>query len=315
MDLLTDMLLQAGLRRRLLDLRALSPSTALRFPCDRSMGLHMVAQGQAYIHPRDGGDVLVLHAGDIAVMARGFDHVLATHEGPVDLAKVAIATAWPGDAGLPASTGNTVVLSGAYQFWHTPLHPLFAQLPDTYLLRADSLPRFGPLALTLGQLQQELQQPALGTDTIVHGLLDVAFAYGMREIVQRLGDAAQGFGPALRDPQVRQVVGWMHDDCAHPWTLDELAARAGMSRTGLAERFRDTMGDTPLSYLRTVRMQKAVHLLAETRHTLEQVAIEVGYQDAFSFSKVFKRVVGLAPKAFRQQDAADRALPWRMGGG
>jgi AraC-like DNA-binding protein len=314
MDLLTDMLLQAGLRRRLLDLRALSPTTALRFPCDRSMGLHLVTQGQVFVRPRDGGDALVLHAGDIAVMARGFDHVLATHEGPVDLGQVAIATAWPGDVGLPASIGNTVVLSGAYQFWHTPLHPLFAQLPDTYLLRADSLPRFGPLALTLGQLQQELQQPALGTDTIVHGLLDVAFTYALREIVQRLGDSAQGFGPALRDPQVRQVVGWMHDDCAHPWTLDELAARAGMSRTGLAERFRDTMGDTPLSYLRTVRMQKAVHLLAETRHTLEQVATEVGYQDAFSFSKVFKRVVGLAPKAFRQQDAADRASPWRMGG-
>jgi AraC-like DNA-binding protein len=45
------------------------------------------------------------------------------------------------------------------------------------------------------------------------------------------------------------------------------------------------------------------------------VAAEVGYQDAFSFSKVFKRTVGVSPKAFRQRDAADKAHPWRLGAG
>jgi uncharacterized membrane protein len=79
----------------------------------------------------------------------------------------------------------------------------------------------------------------------------------------------------------------------------------GVSRTSLAERFRDAMGDTPLNYLRTVRMQKAMRLLSETDSNLEQVSLEVGYQDAFSFSKVFKRTVGVAPKEFRRQDAAD----------
>jgi AraC-like DNA-binding protein len=47
-------------------------------------------------------------------------------------------------------------------------------------------------------------------------------------------------------------------------------------------------------------------------HKLEVVAAEVGYQDAFGFSKVFKRTVGLSPKAFRQRDAAERAHPWRL---
>jgi AraC-like DNA-binding protein len=48
---------------------------------------------------------------------------------------------------------------------------------------------------------------------------------------------------------------------------------------------------------------------------LEAVAAEVGYQDAFGFSKVFKRTVDVSPKAFRQRDAADQTHPWRVGAG
>ncbi|MBY0440138.1 MAG: helix-turn-helix transcriptional regulator, partial [Burkholderiales bacterium] len=105
------------------------------------------------------------------------------------------------------------------------------------------------------------------------------------------------------------------EDCAAPWTLEGLAARAGLSRTVLAERFRSAMGETPLAYLRTVRMQKAVRLLSETSRTLEQVAREVGYQDAFGFSRAFKRSTGLAPRAFRQRDQRDRADPMRLDAG
>ncbi len=91
-----------------------------------------------------------------------------------------------------------------------------------------------------------------------------------------------------------------------------LALPSAATRTALAQKFRLAMGDTPLSYLRTVRMQKAMHLLSHTDHTLDTVAGEVGYQDAFSFSKVFKRTVGQAPRDFRRQDTAERAAMGRL---
>jgi AraC-like DNA-binding protein len=322
MDLLTDLLQQAGLRRRLLDLRALAPTTPLRFPCERSIGLHVVTQGQAFLHAPSAPGVLALGRGDIAVMARGSNHVLSLQpqHGAAEAASEASALAshWTSQQGAPVSAGSTVVISGAYQLWNTPVHPFFAQMPDWFVLRADTLPQLGPLALTLGLLQQELQQQAqqqheLGADTVVHGLLDVIFTYVLRAVVERQGLQQPGWSQALRDPPVRQAVQLMHDDCAHPWTLDELAARVGLSRTVLAERFRLAMADTPLNYLRTVRMQKALSLLSETPHALEKLAAEVGYQDAFSFSKVFKRVVGVSPKEFRRRDAQERTLAWRMG--
>lgn len=79
MDLLTDILREAGLHRRLLDLSALTPARALRFPCEKSIGLHIVVQGTVYLHAASLPAPLALHAGDIALMARGCDHVLSLH--------------------------------------------------------------------------------------------------------------------------------------------------------------------------------------------------------------------------------------------
>ena len=91
-----------------------------------------------------------------------------------------------------------------------------------------------------------------------------------------------------------------------------LAQPCDLSRTGLAERFRKAMSDTILNYLRTVRIQKAMRILSETDQSLELVAQEVGYQDAFSISKAFKRIVGIAPRAFSTQDKHEKDQPRRF---
>ncbi|GCL64737.1 AraC family transcriptional regulator [Pseudaquabacterium pictum] len=315
MDLLTDLLQQAGLHRRLLDQRHLAPGAALRFPCDRSIGLHVVRQGPVYLHADSAGGVLALGSGDIALMARGCTHVLSLQATPPDPATLGDATAQPLQSTpvTPALPGAAAqVISGAYQLWHTPLHPFLQQLPAWFVLRADELPRLGPLSLALGLLADELEQDAPGARAVVHGLMDVVFSYLLRELLRRQAPGTAGWGQALRDPPVHRALALMQADCAHPWTLDSLAAAVGLSRTGLAQRFRQALGDTPLAHLRTLRMQQAMRLLGDTPQTLEQVAAAVGYQDAFSFSKVFKREVGQSPREFRRQDAATRQSPWRF---
>ena len=74
MDLLTDLLQQAGLQRKLLDLRRLDTTLALQFPCDKSIGLHVVTHGHIYIHTTTLAEPLALRVGDIALMARGCNH-------------------------------------------------------------------------------------------------------------------------------------------------------------------------------------------------------------------------------------------------
>ncbi len=58
-----------------------------------------------------------------------------------------------------------------------------------------------------------------------------------------------------------------------------------------------------------------MNLLAETDQRLEAIAAQEGYQDAFGFSKVFKRTLGVSPRTFRQRDAAEQRHPWRFRAG
>lgn len=312
-DPLTAVLRDTGLSRRLLDLDALGDGQALHFPCGRSIGLHLVLRGPIHVHAAGLAEPLALDSGDVALMARGCDHTLSVRPALAGLKTRRVDARDAGDA-APAP-GASAVLSGAYQFWHAPLHPLFAEMPPWSVLRASEMPRLGPLALTGSLLGEELRGAEPGAEIVTHGLLDVVFTYALRQVMARCAAAQPGWSQAVRDAQVGRAVALMHDDPAHPWTLDALAKQVGLSRTALAERFRDTMGDTPLNHLRTLRMQRATQLLADTDRRLEAVAAAVGYQDAFSFSKVFKRTVGMSPKAFRQLDKADRQSPLRFGAG
>jgi AraC-like DNA-binding protein len=325
MDILSDVLHVAGLRRRLLDLHGLTPEAALRFPCERSFGLHAVTRGHAFVHAPNLNEPLELQAGDLVLMARGCVHLLSLdREPPARTTTVPIARFVGGglsdnapdrlqESPPPhAPAAPTQVISAAYQLWHDPLHPFLRSLPPWFVVRGHSLPQLSAVPLTLGLLDRELGDQALGATSATHGLLDALFAFALREIAARENPGVPGWHHAIADRPIRQVLTLMHGNLGHGWTLDELGQQVGLSRSALAERFRSAMGDTPLNHLRTLRMQKAMQLLAETRQTLEQVAQAVGYQDAFGFSKVFKRTTGQSPRQFREQDAADRQTGWRI---
>ncbi len=310
MDILADLFREAGLQRRLLDMRHLAAGRALRFPCERSLGFHVVLEGTAWVHSPSLAQPIELHAGDIAVMGRGCDHLLAAEPDLSALPTEAITLAHDGFA---QAGGEGTVVSGAYQLWNTPLHPLFAELPEWHVVRAERTTRLEPLGLALSMLAAEVQQDALGRESIVHGLVDVLFTYLMRDIVARRGsEGSASWSHAVADTQIRRAVAVLHEDCARAWTLESLARAVNLSRSVLAERFRGAMGDTPLSYLRTVRLQRAMHLLADGNQTLEQVALAVGYHDAFGFSKAFKRAVGVSPGEYRKRNQTERSLPWRF---
>lgn len=312
-DLLTEVLRHTGLSTRRMARSELPAGVVLRFPCPRSMGLHMVVRGPVYLHLEGAQEPLALESGDIAVMARGTHHALSLSRelgGGHQYLDISDSKKAPGQHG-----DIFHVLSGAYQFWHAPLHPLFEELPDWYVLRADEMPRETGLAATSALLAEELRKHKPGAGIVTHSLLDVVFALVMRQVISRNAGLQAGWCQGAADPQVGRALALMQENVAYPWTLDELARQAGMSRTSLAERFRSATRDTPLNHLRTLRMQRAVQLLTETRQPLDAVAAAVGYQDAFGFSKVFKRTTGSSPRDFRQQDAAERESPLRFASG
>lgn len=309
-DLLTDVLRHNGLSTRKLALSAMQPGVALQFPCERSVGVHVVLRGPIYLHSANLTAPLLLERGDTVVMARGISHVISLSADLLqqDQAYLDIHDAME----LPLLEETAHVLSGAYQFWHTPLHPFFAEMPAWYVLHSEDVSPLSPLAMVSALLARELCGSEPGSGIVTNGLLDVVFACVMRQVLARQAVDRPGWCHGAGDPQIARVMRLLQDEMSTGWTLDELARRAGLSRTGLAERFRNATGDTPLNYLRTLRMGRAMQLLAETSQPLDAIASAIGYQDAFGFSRVFKRITGLSPRAFRKQDTAERTSPHRF---
>jgi AraC-like DNA-binding protein len=89
-------------------------------------------------------------------------------------------------------------------------------------------------------------------------------------------------------------------DLKHPWTIDEMADRAGLSVTHFRRLCRKQFGDSPLKNLTRLRMQRAATMLLTTEHKLRSIATAVGYENVFAFSVAFKRWSQQSPGSWRK---------------
>tara|TARA_B100001540_G_C15812341_1_gene645242 strand:- start:948 stop:1934 length:987 start_codon:yes stop_codon:yes gene_type:complete len=120
--------------------------------------------------------------------------------------------------------------------------------------------------------------------------------YGLnkKEAPQLLGQSG------CYDDRIRRVLSALHGDYGKDWTLDQLSELANMSRSGLSERFKQMVGDTPLNYLSRIRMQRAASLLRGSTLAINQIAGLIGYQSESAFNKAFSRRVGHTPGRYRE---------------
>ncbi|MGP3966372.1 helix-turn-helix transcriptional regulator [Streptomyces sp. 6N223] len=91
------------------------------------------------------------------------------------------------------------------------------------------------------------------------------------------------------------ALGAIHADPAFPWTVEDLATRAGMSRSTFAERLRKRTGETLIAYLTRWRMMLAGEKLIHGRDTVARIAGSLGYGSEHAFNTAFRRVMGISP--------------------
>ena len=84
------------------------------------------------------------------------------------------------------------------------------------------------------------------------------------------------------------------------WTVEELARETAMSRSALAERFTQLVGEAPMRYLANWRMQLAKQMMREGARNIQEVATRVGYDSEAAFNRAFKRATGSPPAAWRK---------------
>ena len=179
-------------------------------------------------------------------------------------------------------------------------------LPELILVKADQAQTLA-LHATSQLLASEMAEPAPGSEVMVNRLADILFIQCVRaHIASSSENCKSGWLRAIFDPKIGAALKAMHERVENPWTVETLAASAGMSRSAFALRFKELLGETPLEYLTNWRMYKATDLLREDDGKLFEVAKSVGYDSDAAFSKAFKRVLGMAPKEYRRSAAEAR---------
>jgi AraC-like DNA-binding protein len=278
-----------------------------RFPSvPGSAGFQVILQGSCWLVPPSGGPV-ALGVGDVVFFPHGHGYALADSPStppaepvcdPLEDAELFVSD-FVGQNG-PV----TVTLCGGYQLDPRHTHPLLRDLPEAIHLPAQ-LGRHPELRAAIDLLGNEIGDPRLGADTIVLALLDMLLLYILRAwFEQRPAPAkATGWAAALADPAVSAALHAMHREPAQPWTVQTLAAKAGLSRATFAHRFTALAGQPPLTYLTWWRLTVAASLLRESDAPLGEVAARIGYTSEFAFANAFKRRYGIAPGKYRRQSA------------
>ena len=137
-------------------------------------------------------------------------------------------------------------------------------------------------------------------------LAELMFIEVLRRYLEELPPEQTGWLAGLRDEVVGRVLALLHDRPSHPWTLEELAREAASSRSQVAKRFAELVGQPPMQYLAQWRMQVAANLLVQSGAKVATIASEVGYDSEAAFSRAFKKATGLAPGAWREARRAPR---------
>jgi AraC-like DNA-binding protein len=200
--------------------------------------------------------------------------------------------------------GATTLIVGAYPVRGEISRRLLDALP--VVLRVDAGGTADPV---LDHLAAEVAVDTPGQQAVLDRLLDWLLVCTLREWFDRPGGEPPAWWAAQRDPVVGDALRLLHAEPAAPWTVAALAEHTGVSRSTLAKRFTDLVGEPPLTYLTRWRMTLAADLLVEQEAaTVAYVARTVGYADPFGFSAAFKRVRGVNPSEFRRTAGSPAAL-------
>ncbi|MEO3784424.1 AraC family transcriptional regulator [Actinocorallia sp. B10E7] len=283
----------------------LSPPWALRFTDGASLTLCVPMRGEGWILLEGSEKTWPVRTGEAAIVCGPEPFVFSdrplTDHPPDRVREVCcgrVGHAEPANANL---ADGTVLLAGAYHVRGEVPRRLVQVLPPVLVV-----PDEHDCTSMRDYLEAQLSLERPGRQVVLDRLLDWLLVCTLRDWFDRPDTVSPPWYRALADDVVGPALRALHEEPERRWTLAALAREAGVSRTRLATRFTEVMGEPPLAYLTGWRMALAADLLAESTTTVAAVARRVGYADAFGFSTAFKRLHGTNPSDYRRSVRAEK---------
>ena len=128
-------------------------------------------------------------------------------------------------------------------------------------------------------------------------------SHGLRYVLGLLffqtGRSLGGASRAIAHDLTKSIE-FMRANVARSLTLQELSRHAGLSPTRYSALFREQTGSSPVDHHIRLRMQAACHYLDTTALSIKEVAAKLGYDDPYYFSRIFQKILGCSPLAYRR---------------
>jgi AraC-like DNA-binding protein len=285
-----------------------------RFRMKAPWGLSFPAQEAARFHFVSGSgcwlltpvkEWIRLEPGDAVLLPRGAEHALASapKAETIPFCRCAFQKVCENvfDTAGGGAGDETLLFSGSMTFNVDRLHPLLRLMPELMQVHQATInePGIPDLLKTMGC---EVSLDRVGAGGILARLADVVAASLIRTWVERGCGDASGWIAAARDPELGRVLAAIHLNPSADWSIEALAKTMRGSRSAFAERFTRVVGETPARYVAQVRMHHARQWLTRDKARIGVVAQRLGYDSEASFSRAFKRVMGVPPSHFRSAD-------------
>jgi AraC-like DNA-binding protein len=275
------------------------------FPARPEARFHFVADGECWLRVPPLGWTQ-LRAGDAALIPRGTAHAMAdaAHEPTAVIDDLPVEEIGDRFYDLRAGGGGsrTMLCCCSVSFEEPALHPLLELMPPVLLVRGAGSDD-ATLPALLDAMAAEVTSHRVGTATILTRLADVVITRVIRAWVEAesRSDETTGWLVAIRDPQIGRALAALHRRPGQRWSVETLAEVANTSRSIFAERFAAVVGMSPVRYLARWRMRLATLWLRDPRITVAEVAARLGYESEASFSRAYKRLLGVPPSAVRAE--------------
>jgi transcriptional regulator GlxA family with amidase domain len=104
------------------------------------------------------------------------------------------------------------------------------------------------------------------------------------------------------DPLIERFDRWVRERLDSTITLDAIAEALGTSKRTLSRRLDAVLGKTPVEYIQDLRIERAVHLLKTSKHSVDQIAAQVGYADGVTLRTLLRRRLGKGIRELRPRE-------------
>ena len=265
---------------------------------------YAVVCGQCWLAVEGVPEPVCLKDGDCFLLPHGRPFRLATDLSVEAVDAMSLINCEPvqrnGRLAVINGGGECCVVGGHFAFSGDHARILLDVLPPIAHIRKEQ--DKAAMRWALERMRQELSDPRPGgflvAQHLAHMMLVQALRLYLADGPQDSPENRVGWLFALADTQISAAIQAMHSRPSRHWRLEDLAAEAGMSRSVFAQRFKATVGQSPMDYLARWRMLVASDRLANTRDSIAEVALSLGYESESAFGTAFKRVMGCSPRQY-----------------